>query len=833
MGDVEINWEIHGASATGNALYDGLKKGLNDAGETIIENGEDFAVDEVISARRVWNGQVKRGFESGESDDIAWSERTGYWKGEIINTVPTAKIVDKGIAPAGKYKNSPQAQDLMEWVVSNLPPAPYDEDDDDEGNDGGAIDDDDDGGGDDGIMGEILGDFGTSEDELDDGDSVTDKDTKYSTDDVTVYYDNTGGDSNEIDLTGDAGEHTITAGHSYRNHKPSDIESRSDLGYIEDARFFEMLENTAEFYVNLDEDNQLKFKSRFGETYDWLNEWHKIDDGVNLDRNGSSTELTDRTPEEFYNQFDTDSERYRALISAEGGKATDDIYENEKGRLFEVAESVGTMYRFLDFDEKYEFWKSNTELMKYASLHGEVTDGDNFTDMKPDDINLPWETPTQHTFRVDEDYLERGLVDSDEVIEKVNRRLKIPVSKSSDVIDTEKSYEKDDRLVLETGRVFTFNGETGETRQGDTLLESSTVSYPKEKVVGVLNPIPEDEDDFSVIDILGNTQKHIGVDPDEFNNPFVRVGEARIENGLKTRKLLWMARNHEDYHKSLAETEVLEVVSSKAQKKLGWDLSPTARTVNLDRDRFDDPGLPDSDTITGTGMYVVEDFKDASEEVFLGGVKDKYEGERQTLTNFMQENEEFMVKTAVLDYLITNKDRHHANIVINKNGKPRLIDNGGVSPVSQPESTSLIPITENTNFRYRVNPDEHKEQLLTHLDKVEERLDSLAQNEEKTQEILSIAQNEFSDFEDSVSEDRLEKVLSPDSTSDKYWLSEDNNGTPLYKRHLERKRDRVNDRHEAATTDKERDDVANDPDPSDVENLSDLPPADTLVDDDT
>jgi hypothetical protein len=122
MGDIDIDIDIDGSDKVASALRRGLKKGLKDAGNTLLGEGEEKAEDEVVGARRVWTKEVKNSFQSEENQ----FSRFNHWKGKVFNPSRHADVVDRGLAPAGEITGSnPSVQDIMPWVVSNLSPADY------------------------------------------------------------------------------------------------------------------------------------------------------------------------------------------------------------------------------------------------------------------------------------------------------------------------------------------------------------------------------------------------------------------------------------------------------------------------------------------------------------------------------------------------------------------------------------------------------------------------------------------------------------------------------------------------------------------------------------
>jgi hypothetical protein len=125
MGNITLDIDIDPnmvAQKARRALKRGFKEGLKDTGNKLLEEGENFAEDEVMGSGRVWNKEVKRGFTTSENEFSRWY----HWQGDITNPVPHADIVDRGLAPAGEITGSnPSVQDLMPWVVDNLDPSSY------------------------------------------------------------------------------------------------------------------------------------------------------------------------------------------------------------------------------------------------------------------------------------------------------------------------------------------------------------------------------------------------------------------------------------------------------------------------------------------------------------------------------------------------------------------------------------------------------------------------------------------------------------------------------------------------------------------------------------
>lgn len=114
MGDIDIDIDVKRADRAGPALREGLREGLEDAGEWMLDQGEDRAKNIVLGADRVWRKTLKQGFSSSENQ----FSRHYHWQGTIENDAPHAGINEHGLKPG----SSPSVQDIIPWVDDNLQP---------------------------------------------------------------------------------------------------------------------------------------------------------------------------------------------------------------------------------------------------------------------------------------------------------------------------------------------------------------------------------------------------------------------------------------------------------------------------------------------------------------------------------------------------------------------------------------------------------------------------------------------------------------------------------------------------------------------------------------
>jgi len=96
-----------------DAIKNGLRDGLQDAGNWLLESGEGRAKDAIMSADRIWHRTLKEGFETEGSGEFT---RMSGWKGKITNTAPHASLNERGLKPG----SSPPVQKIAPWVDDKI-----------------------------------------------------------------------------------------------------------------------------------------------------------------------------------------------------------------------------------------------------------------------------------------------------------------------------------------------------------------------------------------------------------------------------------------------------------------------------------------------------------------------------------------------------------------------------------------------------------------------------------------------------------------------------------------------------------------------------------------
>jgi hypothetical protein len=115
MGDIEVEIDVNKTELVESALRQGLSNGLEDAGDYLLEEGEDKARDNILLTDRVWRGELSEGFSTNEFDFNRWY----HWKGKIVNSAGHAEVVNDGLSPSAE---APKVQDILPWVKSEITP---------------------------------------------------------------------------------------------------------------------------------------------------------------------------------------------------------------------------------------------------------------------------------------------------------------------------------------------------------------------------------------------------------------------------------------------------------------------------------------------------------------------------------------------------------------------------------------------------------------------------------------------------------------------------------------------------------------------------------------
>lgn len=288
------------------------------------------------------------------------------------------------------------------------------------------------------------------------------------------------------------------------------------------------------------------------------------------------------------------------------------------------------------------------------------------------------------------------------------------------------------------------------------------------------------EDDFTVSNFRSTTD--LGIPEEQFFSKYPRA--ATLGNG---NNVIWKSHDALDTGPMVKN----EVVWSLAQEDADKDLGPKSRLHDE---------VIDGEERSGTMQEYVEGASDMFENVYLG--RTEREGQI-TREQFIRENKEWLSTIAPLDYITGNSDRHSGNIVFDEDDNPRAIDNGGSSFQDDLMRASLTSVTEFSDYGDAKNPSDLQQANFELLEKVEENLDDLADNLEYRKQIIErVAQvhGEDSDFYD-----RIVNVIGEDITP-WHFMVEDENGDPLYKRHIEGLRDKHITLYDARNEDPSYDD---------------------------
>jgi hypothetical protein len=215
-----------------------------------------------------------------------------------------------------------------------------------------------------------------------------------------------------------------------------------------------------------------------------------------------------------------------------------------------------------------------------------------------------------------------------------------------------------------------------------------------------------------------------------------------------------------------------EAVWSHAQELKDWDLGPLSR--------YDEAYIDGSDT-EGTVQQWVDGAGRLSETVHLGLMGEPYDPSLKTKDEFLSDNMEWFARTTAVDYLLGNQDRHRGNIVIDGNGNPRAIDNGGAWFEDGLKRDGFIAPFSFVQYGRAENPDELHRLNHQRLDRIETYLDSLADDLEYRLSLIEQAEEIHGSDDDHYK--RLVEVMG-ETVGPGHFMEEDENGVRRYRRHL-------------------------------------------------
>lgn len=86
-----------------------------------------------------------------------------------------------------------------------------------------------------------------------------------------------------------------------------------------------------------------------------------------------------------------------------------------------------------------------------------------------------------------------------------------------------------------------------------------------------------------------------------------------------------------------------------------------------------------NEVLKGAFMRWVPDSVDAKKKIADGFTPASYDDAEWTTPEFIEDNEDWLARVTVLDFIVGNGDRHSSNMVVDDDNQPYAIDNGGHS----------------------------------------------------------------------------------------------------------------------------------------------------------
>lgn len=285
----------------------------------------------------------------------------------------------------------------------------------------------------------------------------------------------------------------------------------------------------------------------------------------------------------------------------------------------------------------------------------------------------------------------------------------------------------------------------------------------------VVNGITSEDRTVSWMD-----REELGLEDARFDSKKVRVGS--LGDGTN---VVW--KSHTDLKRYPTEPESSqgvvrnEIVWSEAQEVADFDIGPKSRSETVE-------------TTQGPWEGTLQEYVPGDQlpnTINAHGDDPFYDEDSQDRQDWIRENRDWAAKVNAIDYIVGNSDRHSNNVRTNERGKPRAIDNGGNRFKEGLDGENLAFIYDLMNYDNSRNPEELYEQNQRMLDRTEEVLDELLQDEDYRNSVISKAKEVHG--EGSREHERAVNVLG-DIIDEGHVLYKGNTDEYLYKRQLQQAR---------------------------------------------
>lgn len=267
-----------------------------------------------------------------------------------------------------------------------------------------------------------------------------------------------------------------------------------------------------------------------------------------------------------------------------------------------------------------------------------------------------------------------------------------------------------------------------------------------------------------------------GLRSDSFESKYVKAGS--LSDGSK---VVWKSHYDEQKQLNVQDWKVgiikNEIVWSKAQEKLDYDLGPRSRSEV-------------TDTTQGEWEGTIQEFVEGNQlsDQMYSGYGDRSEFE-DDYNSFLDKNMEWAAKTNAIDYIVGNDDRHKNNIRVDPEGRPRAIDNGGNQFNEKLRGKDLAFLSD--FFEYYGGDDRQQRQHELNqefLDETERVIEEILNDDDFIDSLIETVGNVHG--ENSKEYERIKRVIGDDVGKDHILAPGEENGDPLYKRHLDITRNR-------------------------------------------
>lgn len=698
MGDIEVDVDVSTKDlvALEDALLDGLKEGMEDSLKWLRKRGKQKAKSHIQTHGRVWNKRVKN-LWTKQGAIVTTTGDDYHGTTAAIAVADHAVIVDKGLAPRGEIKGAnPSVQDLIPWVSDKLGPSPY----------GATSGDDSDDGPDDFFRdGHDADGFGQEFWNIESYDDIQNLDLDpQQFNSKWVAAGTLNDDSRAI----------------WKSHAQAD-DAWTEADAIRNEVLWSRAQEERDWNLGprsrLD-DNYVEGEFRDGTAQEYIADATTLDKAVFLDDEAAEWTGERLSRDQFLTEYRDELARVTALdyLTGNNDRHSDNLVIDGDGNLRAIDNGGMKYSRGLD---------SQKPLKPFGSIY-DYNDA-----VHPEDLKK-----ASHAFYDEVEEVLAAIGDDPEY------RAQLLEWAAEVHGEDSKWYSRLDRAIGEDvgSDHFLHEGFSGTPTYVEHLnerrerVDSWYETYLDEGMLGLLDDTDDDggftagafDDDGSPVDEITGYQdaNNLGISETAFNSEYARAAE--LEDGTD---VIWKSHAQIEKYGSQASMVRNEAVWSYVQETQGWDLGPKSRIDEVELD---------GEVVQGTAQEFVTGMDDFANHVRVSQFE--VDGDPISKDAFLEDYNDWFARVQATDYLVGNEDRHKNNVVIDGDGNPRAIDNGGFRFNDDFRIWGLKAGSEWRRYERADDPSRLHELNMARLDRVEQILDEIANDAERREEIADFAE---------------------------------------------------------------------------------------------